>query len=62
MKTKPFNIKAPNFLIAQPKYVARIVYDAIKKNKTTVYINSFWMFIMFIIKIIPKKIYKTLNF
>jgi len=62
MKTKPFNIKAPNFLIAEPKHVAKIVYDAIKKNKTTVYIYSFWRFIMFIIKIIPEKIYKTLNF
>jgi len=62
MKTKPFNVKAPSFLITEPKYVANIVYDAIKKNRTTVYINSFWKFIMFFIKIIPEKIYKKLNF
>lgn len=62
MKTKPFNVKAPSFLITEPKHVANIVYDAIKKNRTTVYINSFWKFIMFFIKIIPEKIYKKLNF
>ena len=62
MKTKPFNVKAPSFLITDPKHVANIVYDAIKKNRTTVYINSFWKFIMFFIKIIPEKIYKKLNF
>ena len=62
MKTKPFNVKAPSFLITEPKHVANIVYDAIKKNRTTVYINSFWKFIMFFIKIIPEKIYKKLKF
>ena len=62
MKTKPFNVKAPSFLITEPKHVANIVYDAIKKNRTNVYINSFWKFIMFFIKIIPEKIYKKLNF
>ena len=41
MRTKPFNIKAPSFLITSPEKSAQIVYNAIKKEKEIVYINFF---------------------
>ena len=62
MNTKPFNIKAPSFLISSPEKSARIIYDAIKKEKEIVYINFFWKIIMFCNNLIPEKIYKKFNF
>ena len=62
MKTKPLNIKAQSFLITSPEKSARIIYDAIKKNKEIVYINFFWKIITFCINLIPEKIYKKLKF
>ena len=62
MRTKPFNIKAPSFLITSPEKSAQIVYNAIKKEKEIVYINFFWKIIMFCINLLPEKIYKKLNF
>ena len=62
MRTKPFNIKAPSFLITSPEKSAQIVYNAIKKEKEIVYINFFWKIIMFCINLIPEKIYKKLKF
>ena len=62
MKTKPFNIKAPSFLITSPEKSAQIVYNAIKREKEIVYINFFWKIIMFCINLLPEKIYKKLKF
>ena len=62
MGTKPFNIKAPSFLITSPEKSAQIVYNAIKKEKEIVYINFFWRIIMFCINLLPEKIYKKLKF
>jgi len=62
MRTKPFNIKAPSFLISSPEKSAQIIYSAIKKEKEIVYINFFWKVIMFCINLIPEKIYKKLKF
>ena len=62
MSTKLFNIKALPFLISSPEKSARIIYNAIKKEKEIVYINFFWRIIMFCINLIPEKIYKKLNF
>ncbi len=62
MNTKPFNIKAPSFLISSPEKSARIIYNAIKKEKEIVYINFFWKIIMFCINLLPEKIYKKLKF
>ena len=36
-KTKPFNIKAPSFLISSPEKSAQIIYNTIKKGKEIVY-------------------------
>jgi len=62
MNTKTFNIKAPKFLISDPKYVAKTIYKSVKKNKSIVYINSYWRLVMFFVRLIPEKIYQTLNF
>ena len=62
MNTKPFNIRAPSFLISSPEKSARIIYNAIKKEKEIVYINFFWKIIMFCINLIPEKIYKKFKF
>ena len=62
MNTKPFNIKAPSFLISSPEKSAQIIYNAIKKGKEVVYINFYWKIIMFCINLIPEKIYKKFNF
>ena len=62
MRTKPFNSKAPSFLITSPEKSAQIVYNAIKREKEIVYINFFWKIIMFCINLLPEKIYKKLKF
>ena len=62
MSTKPFNIKAPKFLVCTPKHAAKIIYKSIVKKKEVVYINYFWRIIMIAINFIPEKIYKKLNF
>ena len=62
MNTKPFNIKAPKFLICSPEKAAKIIYKSIIKKKEIVYINFFWRIIMMIINFIPEKIYKKLKF
>ena len=62
MNTKPFNIKAPKFLICSPEKAAKIIYKSIIKKKEIVYINFFWRIITMIINFIPEKIYKKLKF
>ncbi|MDB3932076.1 SDR family NAD(P)-dependent oxidoreductase [Candidatus Pelagibacter sp.] len=62
MNTKPFNIKTFKFLISEPNEVAKLVYSAVKNKKNVIYINSLWRLIMFVIRLIPEKIYKNLNF
>ena len=62
IKTKPFNIKAPSFLISSPEQAAKSIYKAIKLKKNIIYINSFWWIIMLFVRIIPEKIYRKLKF
>ncbi len=54
--------KSPSFLITSPKKASKIIIRGIYKNKEIIFINSLWRFIMLIIKLIPEKIYKRLNF
>ena len=56
------NEKSPKFLISSPSKASKIIINAIKKNKEIVYLNSYWRIIMWIIKLIPEKIYKKLEF
>ena len=62
MKTRPFNLKAPSFLVASPKKASDIICNAIYKKKEIVYINFFWKIIMLVVRLLPEKIFKKLNF
>ena len=50
-----------NFLIANPKRIAKKVVVSIDKKKDFYY-PIIWRIIMFIIKLIPEKFFKKLNF
>lgn len=52
----------PSPLVAEPEEVANDIYKAYLKNKDIVYTKWFWRWIMLIIKILPEKIFKKINF
>ena len=65
MNTKPFRdlkLKISSLLVTNPKIVASICKRSIDGRKEIVYINNFWRIIMFVIKIIPEKIFKRFSF
>ena len=62
ISTNSFSEKSPKFLISSPEKASEIIFQAIKKNKEIVYVNSLWRLIMFVILLIPEVIYKKLNF
>tara|TARA_B100000959_G_C14762253_1_gene533859 strand:+ start:96 stop:818 length:723 start_codon:yes stop_codon:yes gene_type:complete len=62
MSTNSFTEDALNFLITSPEKTSNIIFDAIKKNKEIVYVSSIWRYIMWIVLMIPEKIYKKLKF
>ena len=62
MKTRQFNLKAPSFLIASPKKASDIICNAIYSKKEIVYINFIWKIIMLVVRLLPEKIFKKLNF
>jgi len=62
MKTRPFNLKAPSFLVASPKKASDIICNAIYSKKEIVYINFIWKIIMLVVRLLPEKIFKKLNF
>jgi len=51
----------PQKLLAKPSEVARAIFLAYNGNKEVVYVKPIWRYIMFIVKIIPEKIFKYLN-
>lgn len=55
------NMDLPEKLMATPEEVAEYVYKAYRKSKDIVYTKWFWWLIMFIIKIIPEKIFKSMD-
>ena len=54
-------LELPAILTVTPKYVAKKVFKAQQKNIEEMYIPGIWLLIMFIIKLIPEKIFKNLN-
>lgn len=62
IKTKRFKKKTLKFLVSTAFKAASIIVKALKTNKEVVYIDFKWKLIMFIIKLIPEKIFKKLNF
>jgi decaprenylphospho-beta-D-erythro-pentofuranosid-2-ulose 2-reductase len=51
-----------NFLFASSKTVGEGIYKAILNGNDIVYIPGFWRMIMMIVKLIPERIFKKLNF
>tara|TARA_Y100001970_G_C14220111_1_gene852119 strand:+ start:1654 stop:2406 length:753 start_codon:yes stop_codon:yes gene_type:complete len=65
INTKPFregNWKSLGFLITSPKECAYSMKKAIYNKKEIIYINNIWRIVMFLISLIPEKIFKKLNF
>lgn len=65
MNTKPFRDlkkKTPSLLVTKPKIVASVLKRSIDNKKEIVYINNFWRIVMFVIKIIPERIFKRFSF
>ena len=59
---KKENRNSPNILITTPKKCAQLIYRGIKNKKEIIYIGFLWRVIMFIISLIPEKIFKRLKF
>lgn len=62
IKTNNFNIKCSKFLVSSPKFVAKKIVAAINNHTEVVYVSFIWKIIMILIKFIPEKIFKKLNF
>lgn len=56
-----FGGKYPLYLAADPKRTAVKIIRALDKSKESVYIPGVWRIIMFIIRLIPEKIFKRLS-
>ena len=56
------SMKLPNFLTAQTDELANYLLKAIKKKKDIVYFFPIWKIILIMIKIIPERIFKKLDF
>ncbi len=50
-----------NLLFADPAKVGKIIYKAMKKGKSVVYVPWFWRWIMAIIKCLPEAVFKRLK-
>lgn len=54
-------LELPPLLTAKPNDVADKVFKAWQKKKDVVYVKSIWRWIMWVIRIIPERIFKRLN-
>ena len=54
-------IDLPRSLTSSPKIVADAIYKGVLKKKNTVYVKTFWRFIMYVIRLIPDAIFKKLD-
>ncbi|MFQ3535728.1 MAG: SDR family oxidoreductase [Aggregatilineales bacterium] len=50
-----------NALFAKPSQVGKRIYTAMLKGEDIIYVPSFWMLIMLIIRNIPERLFKRLN-
>lgn len=62
ISTIDFKINAPSFLISTPAELAKKIINAVIKKKEIVYSNIWWRIAMLIVKLIPEKIFKKLDF
>lgn len=49
------------FLVASPEAVARGIYRAIVRGKDVVYLPWFWRWIMFVLRLVPERMFKRLR-
>lgn len=56
------DLELPTALLAQPDDVARSIVSAMQKRRDVVYTPWFWAWIMLIIRLIPRPIFKRLKF
>ena len=54
-------LKLPKILTATPEEVAEAIYSGLKKKQEIIYVKRIWLYIMFVIRIIPETIFKKLN-
>jgi decaprenylphospho-beta-D-erythro-pentofuranosid-2-ulose 2-reductase len=54
-------MKLPPLLTAAPREVAQATWAAAAKGKDVIYVRSLWRFIMFVIQMIPERIFKRLS-
>ena len=57
--TKNYNLN--KYLTSNPKYIAKMIYTYIQSEEHTIYIPSYWKFLMKIYNLIPKFFYKTID-
>ena len=55
------NMDLPTLLTVSPKVVAKKLYKMHEKRVNQFYVPGYWFLIMFIIKLIPERIFKHLN-
>jgi len=55
------NLDLPKLLTVEPEIVANSIVKAIENRKDIIYTPTFWKYILFIIKILPNKIFKKLS-
>ncbi|HEX4005442.1 MAG TPA: SDR family oxidoreductase [Acidobacteriaceae bacterium] len=51
----------PNALFAQPSQVAQHILRAIRQRKDVAYVPPFWGLIMFVVRSVPRRIFKKMN-
>jgi len=49
------------FLVATPESVARGIYKAVVKRKDIAYLPWFWRYIMWVVRLIPERVFKRLR-
>lgn len=50
-----------NFLFAEPEYVGKKIYRAIKRRQDILYVPGLWRLVIFVIRCIPERIFKSLS-
>jgi hypothetical protein len=55
------HMKLPPVLTATPAEVGEAVFRGLSRRKDVIYVRSIWFFVMFIIRLIPERIFKRLK-
>jgi short-subunit dehydrogenase len=55
------DMNLPPLLTARPSEVANAIFDGVEKKREVIYVRRVWLIIMFVIKYLPKSIFKRLS-